>query len=184
MTHEARNHNHCSVGSLFMALNSITKLLVLTALAVPVLLGQSCSISTPANNSVISSVWSGMPMNVSLSSAPTAYKVVYSYDGMRVAEGTLKLDPGFVADSYSETAFPFGATWQPAFNGDATHIVSAKLYDIFGTQLADCGSVSVLVNMMGTWGQSVSPLPTSGAASPLGMLTFDGNNLHVPGAAS
>lgn len=161
-----------------------TALICIAAVVLPhVLFGQSCAITSPTSGAVYMNPWQALPLTISTSSAPNGYKVRYQYDYAQVAEGLVKPDPGFVGNFYDETSFPFGATWYPSYNGDGTHNVSAILYDIFGNQVANCGSVSIIVNTMGVWNNSVTSSSSSGQ-SMFNMVTFDGTAGGANGAGT
>jgi hypothetical protein len=141
----------------------------------PALRAQSCTISSPASAQLFQSP-QPLQLTATVSSAPTAYKLVWSVDYQRWATG-YNSDPHPTFEDFRDAwQGPFAVTWYTGLNGDGPHTISGVLYDIFGNVLATCPAVSFTVRIEGMSNQSISPaVPTSGKAAT-GLLTFDGTN--------
>jgi hypothetical protein len=151
-------------------------------LSVASLCGQTCTITSPTSGAFIQTV-GPMQLSATVSSAPSAYKLIWSVDYQRWASG-------YVKDQHpAENAFrdvwqgPWTVTWYSGLQGDGQHVVSGALFDIFGTELASCAAVTFTVRIMGMSNQSVNAFPTSGRGE-WGMKTFDGSNAQSNGNAS
>lgn len=125
---------------------------------------QSCTITSPTASQLIQSA-QPIQLTASVSSAPTAYKLVWYVDYARWAQGfnadqrQTPVDP-----SEQWTGTPFAVTWYTGLNGDGPHTVFGVLYDIFGNQLASCPSISFTVRIQGLSNVSMT-VPTSGTGS-------------------
>lgn len=118
-------------------------------------------------------------LTATVTSAPTAYKLIWTVDHMRWATGFVRPDPGLVNDFRDGWQGPFTVTWYTALNGDGPHTVSGVVDDIFGNQIATCPGVSFLVNVMGMSSQSITSAPTSGSSTAFNFATFDGNDASI-----
>ena len=137
--------------------------------------GQSCVVTSPANGQVFTQN-QPVPLAISTSSTPTAWRVDYWIAYRKVASGFLtdqKQSP--VDPSEAWTGTPLGAAWYSGLNGDGIHFAQAYLFDVFGNLITQCTSALFYVNIEGMWNQVISPaLPTSGNSGSFGILTFDG----------
>jgi len=133
--------------------------------------GQTCSITSPTSGQLIQ-LPQPLQLAATISSAPTAYKLIWSVDYQRWATGYNADQHPTFNDSRDEWKGPFTATWYTGLNGDGPHTVSGIVYDIFGNQRATCPAVSFTVRIEGMNNQSINALPTSGIGK-LGLLTFD-----------
>jgi hypothetical protein len=144
----------------------------LVVLAWPcVLLGQTCTITSPAAASYIQTP-QAMQFAATVSAAPTAYKLIYSVDYQRWATGYVQPDPGKPNDYRDTYQGAFIVNWYPGLNGDGPRTVTGTVYDIFGNILATCPAVSFTVRIEGMSNQSINSLPTSGTGV-FGFKTFD-----------
>jgi hypothetical protein len=127
----------------------------------PALRGQSCTVTSPTASQLIQTA-GPLQLALSVSSAPSAYRVVWTVDYWRWAQGfNADQHQAPVDSSEAWTGTPFAVTWYTGLNGDGPHSVSAIVYDIFGTQLATC-SQNFTVRLEGMSNQSINLLPTSG----------------------
>jgi hypothetical protein len=144
--------------------------------------GQSCAITSPTAGQMIQNP-QPLQLTALVSSAPSAYKLIWSVDYQRWASGYAK-DMHPAENDYRDAwQGPWTVTWYSGLNGDGQHTVSGAVYDIFGTQLATCAALTFTVRIMGMSNQSVNAFPTSGRGA-WGMKTFDGTNAQSIGNAS
>ena len=127
----------------------------------PALRGQSCTVTSPTASQLIQTA-GPLQLALSVSSAPSAYRAVWTVDYWRWAQGfNADQHQAPVDSSEAWAGTPFAVTWYTGLNGDGPHSVSAIVYDIFGTQLATC-SQNFTVRLEGMSNQSINLLPTSG----------------------
>jgi hypothetical protein len=160
---------------------ALTFLLVSTGLA-----AQTCAVISPTSGQLFQAA---VPIQLmaTVSSAPTAYKLVWSVDYQRWATGFARRDPGLVNDYRDAWQGPWTVNWYTGLNGDGPHTVSGVVYDIFGNTLATC-AVNFTVRIEGMSNQSVNALPnlsgnTVSGTGALGFLTFDGQNGQQTGSS-
>lgn len=134
------------------------------------LYSQSCSFTYPASNQLIQTI-TPLQTAITVSSAPSAYKAIYSIDGLRFAEGFVKDIPQNYPDTWQS---PFSVTLYPGLNGDGPHTVTASIQDIFGNVLGSGCSVSYTVRVMGMSSGSIAAVPLSSVGA-LQFLTPDGS---------
>jgi len=133
--------------------------------------GQTCSITGPAGGLLIQAP-QPLQFTAALASLPTAYKLIWSVDYQRWANG-YNADQHPTFNDYRDVwQGPFAVTWYTGLNGDGPHTVSGVVYDLFGNMLATCPAVGFTVRIEGMSNQSINALPTSGTGK-LGLLTFD-----------
>ena len=107
-----------------------------------------------------------------ISSAPKAYKLIWTVNYQRRATGYYADQHPTVSDQRDTWKGPFILTWYTRLDGDGPHTVSAIIYVIFGNALATCPTVTFTVRIEGMCNQSINALPTSGTGK-VGLLTFD-----------
>jgi hypothetical protein len=134
---------------------------------------QTCVITSPTIGQMIQTV-QPLQLTATVSSAPSAYKLIWSVDYQRWANGYVRESQPAENDYRDAWQGPWTVTWYTGLNGDGPHTVSGVIQDIFGTQLATCPPVNFTVRAMGVSNQSISAYPTSGSG-PLVMQTFDGH---------
>jgi hypothetical protein len=135
--------------------------------------GQTCAITSPGSGQIIQTV-QPFQFTAAVSSAPSAYKLIWSVDYQRWAAGYARDTHPNENDYRDVWQGPWTVTWYSGLNGDGPHTVSGVVQDIFGTQLATCAPVNFIVRAMGVSNQSISAYPTNGSG-PLVMKTFDGH---------
>jgi hypothetical protein len=152
-------------------------LAVLFAFAlVPGLRAQTCTITSPTSGQILQSP-QPFQLKAKVSSAPSAYKLIWTIDYQRWAAGYYADQHPTFNDYRDAWQGPFTVTWYTGLNGDGPHTVSGIIYDIVGNQLAACPTINFTVRIEGMNNQSISPaMPISGADGSFGMLTFDGNS--------
>jgi hypothetical protein len=136
--------------------------------------GQTCTITGPASGQLILGA-QPLQLTATVSSAPTAYKLIWSVDYQRWAVGFARDSHPPMNDFRDSWQGQWTVTWYTGLNGDGPHAVSGILYDIFGNTLATCPAVAFTVRVEGMSNQSLNAVPTSGKGK-LGLLTFDGTN--------
>lgn len=135
---------------------------------------QTCTITSPTSGQLFQTP-QPLQLTATVSSAPTAYKLIWTVDYQRWANGYAK-DPHAKVNDYRDAwQGPWTATWYTGLNGDGGHTVSGVVYDIFGNTLATCATIAFTVRIEGMSNQSLNAVPTSGTGQ-LGLLTFDGTN--------
>lgn len=105
---------------------------------------QSCAVTSPTSGQVILTAET-LPLTLTLAGTPTAYRAVWSLDGNTYAQ-TFNADQHQVSVDPSEawTGVPFQATLFTGLIGDSvTHVASAVVYDLPGTQLASNTVLSI-----------------------------------------
>ncbi len=142
------------------------------------LLGQTCSITSPTGGQLIQAA-APLPLTANVSSAPTAYKLIWSIDYQRWASGFARLDPGMVNDYRDAWQGAWTVNWYTGLNGDGPHTVSGVVYDIFGNTVATCPAVSFTVRIEGMNNQSINTMPNlSGnvvnGTGTMGFAAFNG----------
>jgi len=159
---------------------ALTFLLVSAGLA-----AQTCTINAPGSGQLFQTPHP-VQLTATVSSAPTAYKLIWTVDYQRWATGFARPDPGLVNDYRDAWHGPWTVNWYTGLNGDGPHTVSGVLYDIFGNTLAACPAVSFTVRIEGMSNQSINAMPnlsgnTVSGTGKLGFLTFDGQNAQQDG---
>src|SRR5579863_9514441 len=111
-------------------------LAILAAVALASELGaQTCTINSPASGQIFQAP-QPLELSATISSAPSAYKLIWSVDYQRWASGFARPDPGLMNDFRDAWQGPWTVNWYTGLNGDGTHTVSGVVYNIFGNQLA------------------------------------------------
>jgi len=135
--------------------------------------GQTCTITSPTSGQIVQTL-QPFQLTATVSSAPSAYKLIWSVDYQRWANGYVHDTHPAMNDFRDSWQGPWTVTWYTGLNGDGAHTVSGVVYDVFGAQVATCAPVNFIVRVMGGSNQSISTYPTSGSG-PLVMKTFDGS---------
>src|SRR6202044_3688281 len=106
-----------------------TLLLLLTAASV---YGQSCVITSPTSGQVFTQP-QGVQMSVTPTSTPTAYRAVWSINGIRIGQGLVSnADHTSPLDPIEEwRGVPFGILWPVGCMGDGPMSLTVALYDIY-----------------------------------------------------
>jgi hypothetical protein len=137
-----------------------------------VLLGQSCTITSPSSGQLFQTA-APLKLTAAIASAPRAYSIEYDIDNLRWAKAYAR-DPHDINPGPGESwAGPFTSTWYTGLNGDGGHFISATVRDIFGTTLATCPTVNFNVRLQGMSNQSAT-IATSGSTGNADFLDFDG----------
>jgi hypothetical protein len=150
------------------------KTLVLFLIFCAGLAAQTCTVTSPTSGQLIQAA-QPLQLTASVSSAPSAYKLIWYVDYQRWRVGYYADQHPQIEDYGDNWQGAWTVTWYTGLNGDGIHTVSGVLYDLFGTQLATCAAINFTVRVEGMTNQSINALPTSGTGN-FGLLTFNGQS--------